>query len=58
MYDSSKYYLIMWRDDYEMAVTDGWNVQAIKHQDSKEGGCSISVLREATQEDIDKYGVS
>ena len=57
-YKSNCYYLIQWKDDNEIVVTDGWNLNAIKHQDRKEGGSSVYVLREATQEDIDKYGIS
>ena len=31
-YKSNGYYLIQWKDDNEITVTDGWNLNAIKHE--------------------------
>lgn len=54
-YDSNKNYLIRWKSDNAIEIVDGWNLNAIKHRDLKEGSNSIVVLREATKEDIEKY---
>ena len=57
-YDSKKFYLIKWKSDNKITVVNGWNLNAIKHRDFKENYTSVIVLREATKEDIEKYGIS
>ena len=56
-YDSNKNYLIRWKSDNAIEIVDGWNLNAIKHRDLKEGYVSVVVLREATKEDIEKYKI-
>jgi len=53
-YQSNKKYVVQWYDG-DIEVTDGWNLNAIRHRDNKKGYCSLNVLREATEEDIKIY---
>ncbi len=55
-YPSKELYLIQWVNDNELSVTDGWNINAIQHQELKEKEKMIKILRPATKEDVERYG--
>lgn len=50
-------YLIQWLSDYEINVTTGYQIEAIRHTEKKwySGISQIEILRVASDDDIKKY---
>ena len=60
MVKSSKLYLIRWNNDGELQVTDGFNIEAMRHSERKNygGEHQFVIIREATEQDKIEYGVN
>lgn len=54
-----KLFLIKWLADYQIEITNGYQIEAIQHSEKKwyNGEHQMIILRESTEEDLKRYPV-
>lgn len=57
--NGEKLFLIKWESDLQLEITNGYQIEAIRHSERKwyNGEKQMYVLRKATADDIKKYPI-
>ncbi len=56
---SKTLYVIKWKNDRQIIITSGWQINAIRHSEKKwyNGELQMEILRKATKEDLEMMEV-